>query len=403
MDDLGLTAGQRIRRARDRIGMSRKVLGDVVGRSDEWVKAIETDRLLPPRLPMLLKIARALDVTDLAELTGTQGLPVEVFTGPAHGALAAVRAALTDYQITPTGAPPDLAHLAVRLDQAWAVRHGSPDHRTQLGSVLPGLIRDAQRAVRAGEHPARRDARRLLARVYQLADFFVAYQPAPELVWMVADRAMAEAREADDPYLMGSSAWALIQPLRDAGRWEEAIVVAQDAAGLLEPRLADADDDWLGLWGALQFEAAYVHARRGRAGEAWRHWDRAGRAAARLPAGYRHLQSSFSPPVLRAHAVTIGVELRQDGEALRAARFDASGITSIPRRSRHLVEVARAHHHQHDLAATLATLDLAERTAPETVAYNGYARRMALELLHHPPAGVGEQARDLAARIGIAA
>ncbi|HVE95885.1 MAG TPA: hypothetical protein VNA67_02710 [Pseudonocardiaceae bacterium] len=46
----------------------------------------------------------------------------------------------------------------------------------------------------------RRAARRVLAGVYRLADFSVAYQPAPELVWLVADRAIAEAQEADDPY-----------------------------------------------------------------------------------------------------------------------------------------------------------------------------------------------------------
>jgi hypothetical protein len=51
--------------------MSRPVIGGLVGRSAEWVKAVETGRLQVPRLPMLLKIAQALDVRGLAELTGT--------------------------------------------------------------------------------------------------------------------------------------------------------------------------------------------------------------------------------------------------------------------------------------------------------------------------------------------
>ncbi|MEV5408740.1 hypothetical protein AB0K60_07875 [Thermopolyspora sp. NPDC052614] len=50
-----------------------------------------------------------------------------------------------------------------------------------------------------------------------------------------------------------------------------------------------------------------------------------------------------------------------------------------PRRGRHLIEVARPHHLQRDHEAVLGTLKLAEQTAPETIRYNGYARRMTLE------------------------
>lgn len=45
--------------------------------------------------------------------------------------------------------------------------------------------------------PARRTARRVPAGVYRLANFYVASQPVPELVWLVADRALAETQEAN--------------------------------------------------------------------------------------------------------------------------------------------------------------------------------------------------------------
>src|SRR6266540_3548815 len=399
IEPAGLPPGRRIQHCRERAGMSRRVLGGLIDRSAEWVKAVETGRLQTPRLTMLLRIARALGVDDLAVLTGDdQAVPVQVFTSEPHAALAAVRAALTGYQVTPAGTAPSVDHLGIRLEQAWAVRHSSPDHRTQLGAVLPGLIGDAQRAVRL--HTDARGARRLLARVYQLTDFYVAYQPAPELVWLVADRAMREARDADDPYLIGGSAWALVQALRDSGRWDEAMTVAHDASGLLD--LADVPDNWRAMWGALQIEAGYVLARRGRAGEAWGYWDRANDVAERRPLGYRHAQTSFGRTVMRAHAVTVNVELRQAGEAVRTAEsFDSDTIASVPRRSRHLVEVARAHHQRRDPLATLTLLDKAQRTAPETASYNNYARSMALELLDTPPAGFRAEARDLAARIGV--
>ncbi len=201
MSDLaGKTTGERIKHFGNRAGMSRPILGGLVGRSAEWVKAAETGRLQVPRLPMLLKIARVLDVRDLAELTGDgHAVPVQVFAGEAHAALTAVQEALTDYRVESLAAPVSVAHLQVRLDQAWEVRHSTPNHRTAVGALLPDLIRDAQCAVRTTAGTQRRGARLVLAGVYRLADFYVAYQPAPELVWLVADRALAEAQEADDP------------------------------------------------------------------------------------------------------------------------------------------------------------------------------------------------------------
>ena len=60
MSDLtGMPTGERIKYFRNRVGMTRLVLGGLVGRSAEWVKAVETGRLQVPRLPMLLRIARA--------------------------------------------------------------------------------------------------------------------------------------------------------------------------------------------------------------------------------------------------------------------------------------------------------------------------------------------------------
>ena len=405
--DPGLPIGRRIQWYREQCGMSRPVLAGLIGKNPRWLKAVESGQTkTPPPLPVLLRIAHALDLTDLADLTGDEGtaVPVQVFAGQRHGALSAVQAALTDYQVTPTGRTPNVRHLAMRLDQAWQVRHASPDHRTQLGALLPDLIRDAQRAARTVTGDERRAARRTLSGVYQLADFYVAYQPAPELVWMVADRALTEAREADDPYAMAGGAWAMVQALRDAGRWDEAVALAADAVRQLEPHLDNAPDDWRGMAGALEAEMAYVQARRGRAGLAWAHLERADAVARRLGPGYRHVQTSFSMPVMGAHATTLGVELRRAGEALQAADgIDADAIASVPRRSRHLIEVARAHHQRDERHAVWALLDKAERTAPETIRFNGFARDMLLDLADHPPAGFRDDVRDLCGRVGLLA
>ncbi|NKY49718.1 helix-turn-helix transcriptional regulator [Nocardia vermiculata] len=402
----GLAIGQRIKINRERAGMSRPVLAGLVGKSAEWLKAVENGRLQTPRLSMLLRIAQVLEIEDLAELTGNDhAVPVVVFAGERHAALTEVQAALTDYRIAPRDRQQSAQHLAARLRQAWQIRHSSPDHRTQLGSLLPGLIRDAQSAART-TGPERRTARKLLAGVYQLADFYVAYQPAPELVWMVADRGLHEGYEADDPYVIACSAWSMVQALRDAGRWDEAIGLARDSIDRLTPYVGrgEVSDDWRGIVGALEAEIAYVHARRGRYGDAWAWWERADEVARRLGPAYRHVQTSFSVPVMAAHAVTLGVELRRSGEALRAAEgIEAGRIVSVPRRSRHFIEVAQACTQQGDSRAAYEWLVRSERTAPETIRYNGFAREMVLELMKSPPAGLRGEVRELGHRVGVAA
>jgi hypothetical protein len=182
------------------------------------------------------------------------------------------------------------------------------------------------------------------------------------------------------------------------------VSLALDAVRRLEPHAEQGPDDWRGMIGALEAEVAYVHARRGRHGEAWAHWETAEKIARRLGPGYRHVQTSFSVPVMSAHATTLGVELRRSGEALRAANgFDAYEIPSLPRRARHLIEAARAHHQRGERHAVYALLDKSERTAPETIRYNGFAREMLLNLASTPPPGMRDDVRGLCERVGLAA
>jgi hypothetical protein len=118
---------------------------------------------------------------------------------------------------------------------------------------------------------------------------------------------------------------------------------------------------------------------------AWGWWDRADVIARSLPAGHYDPMTSFSRVIMGAHAVTIAVETRQAGEGRKQARRSAgAAIPSQPRKGRHLIEVARAYHLGRDQPAVLGTLKNAYVTAPETIRYNGYARRMILELAEGP-------------------
>ncbi|MFE3326798.1 multiprotein-bridging factor 1 family protein [Streptomyces sp. NPDC059176] len=399
--------GQRAKILRSRRGMTRDQFGGLMGKSASWVRAIEEGRLKVPRLEIVLRMAEALRVRDLADLTGDQSVHLDLFTGPGHPRLAAVQAAVNAFPLTGHREAPSAEHLRARLARAWSARHSAPNHREVIGALLPDLIRDAQLAVRQSDTATdRRTAQAALAEVYSLSQFFVAYQPDAALLWRVAERGMVAAQESEDPHAIGIAAWLMTQAHRDSGpgHFDAADAVNLETLAYLGPLLADASDDVRAIAGALTFEAGYTAARRGDTGAAWRHWDTARAMAEQLPADYYHPVTSFSRAVMGAHAVTVAVELHSGGESVRqAARADAATIPSRPRRARHRIEEARGYQLDRQPDAALATLAQAHEAAPETIKYNGYAKRIVLEETQAKSPARRRRASELALRLGLLA
>ncbi|WNI19241.1 helix-turn-helix transcriptional regulator [Actinacidiphila sp. ITFR-21] len=400
--------GQRLQILRERRGMTREVLAGLVGKSTETIRAIEKGRHKAPGLDMVLALAEALRVRDLTDLVGTHtGRPaVGLFAGPGHARLPEVRDAINSLSLTTRHEAPPAAHLQARLGRAWSARHSSPDHREVIGRLLPDLIRDAQLAVRQAEAAVdRRAAQAVLSEVYSLSQFFIAYQAdAAELLWRVAERGMVAAQEAEDPHAIGVAAWLAAQAHRDSGpgHYDAADAVTLEVLQYLEPLLPDATTPVLAIAGALRFEAGYTAARRGDTGTAWAYWDQARTVADRLPADYYHPATSFSRAIMGAHATTVAVELHAGGEAARqAVRAEAAVIPSRPRRARHRIEQARAWQLDGQPDVALATLAQAHEAAPETIRYNGYARKILLEETESTVAARRERAARLAVKIGL--
>ncbi|GHC72157.1 helix-turn-helix domain-containing protein [Streptomyces flavofungini] len=400
-----LRFGQRVQILRERRGMTRAQLADFIGVSVHTLRKIENGQQRAPALDMVLRIAEALRVRDLAELTGRPDAHVDLFAGPGHPRLAAVQAAVDDFALATTVEPPPVAHLEARLHAAWKARHQSPNHREAIGKLLPDLIRDARAITRHAETAAeRRAAQARLAETYSLSQFFLAYQPDAALLWRVAERGMVAAQDSGDPHAIGVAAWLLAQAHRDTAprHFDAADAINLEAVRFLEPLLPDAADDVLAIAGALEFELGYTAARRRDTGTAWRHWDKAKDMAARLPADYFHPVTSFSRAIMGAHAVTVAVELRQGGESVRqAARADKAVIKSRPRRARHRIEEARGFQLDGQPDVAIATLQKAYEAAPETIRYNGYARRIILEESESKQSGRRRRAADLAMGIGL--
>ncbi|MEV8526959.1 helix-turn-helix domain-containing protein [Streptomyces sp. NPDC052000] len=399
--------GQRVQILRDRRGMSRPVLAGLLGMSPSWLKQVESGQIQVPKLPMVLRIAEALRVRDLADLTGDQSMAVDLFTGPGHAKLPAVRDAINAFPLSADRPPPTPLHLRHRLAKAWSARHTAPNHRAVLGDLLPDLVVDAQLAVRAAESAAeRRATQACLSEVYSLSQFFVAYQPDAALLWRVAERGMVAAQESEDPHAIGVAAWLTAQAHRDSGpgHFDAADAVTTKALRYLEPFLPDAPDKVLAIAGALQFEAGYTAARRAESGTAWGWWDEADKTSKKLPAAYYHPITSFSRAIMGAHAVTVAVELRAGGESVRqSVQADRMTIPSRPRLARHRIEEARGYQLDNQVEVALATLERAHEAAPETIRYNGYARRIILEETEAKSPDRRRRASELAVKVGLLA
>src|SRR3984893_2751569 len=121
LDDLAdRRTGERIQILRERRGLSRPVLAGLVGMSSSWLKGIERGTRLPPRLPLLVKLAEALAVRDVAVLAGTDmdlggaSVPVQSFARIPDGAVPAIREAVRDPMLVVPAGEPDVAALASR-------------------------------------------------------------------------------------------------------------------------------------------------------------------------------------------------------------------------------------------------------------------------------------------------
>ncbi|OEV02065.1 hypothetical protein AN217_02000 [Streptomyces qinglanensis] len=403
-----LNVGERVRALRTSRGMTRAVLAGLCGRGPDWLKKIESGERELDSYSLLLRLAAALQLSDLSALTGEEELSQPVPLGRLnHPAMPEIWAAVMmrglDASTTRDGT--DVGVLQGRVDQTWRLWHTSRSNRTEVGALLPALIREAEDAAGSLEGAERRAALVALSDTYRLTGQATAYVAPAELAWVVADRALTAAQQADDPLAMAAAAWNMGNILRETSYPEEALRTVTEAAELLRPSLDDsgANERRRGLYGALQLHAAVTCAREGREGDAWRHWDAGDQIARSLPTGYTHPSTVFSRANVDFHAVSVATDLRTSGRALSLADdIDPDAMPSRERRARLWVEVARGHLQRGDATAALHVMQRARAVGVETVRYTPSARKATADLWRRAPRALRAEAGELAASVGVA-
>lgn len=398
----GKTIGERIQIIRERTGKSRPVVANLLGRSAEWLRAVERGRQHPPRLDMLVRLAEVLGVRDLAELTGEATLEVGLQRRSGHPVVEPIREAIESVDLLPTGPTVQPAELIERAERAWRKWHTSDTPRADAGALLPQLIRDGRRAARVLDGQERRRAYMALASAYALSEQVLAWVADSALLWLAADRCMESAQQADEPDTLAAAAWVLGNVWRSTGREDDAWRLVQDASSLLEPYLADGTDQTRALWGANQLHAAITAARLGREGDALRSLDQAEEMTRRLPGNYAHPWTLFGSANATMTGISVHVDLRQSGHALDYANSgDLDAVPSIDRRARLWLEIARGYNQRGDSMSTLHVLQRAESISEESTRCHPIARSLAGELVTAGGRLIEKEARALAGRLGL--
>ena len=404
--DLLRGVGAAIAAHRRAVGVTQLSLAERIGRSVQWVSAVEQGRRHAERLTDLVRIASVVGCT----LDDLIGRPLDTLTPGASPSPSETVTALRDVVMRSAGPipvvdpAPDPAGVAARVDEAWKTWHESPSAHRAVGAVLPALVADAHAAHAASSDQAR--GARTLAGAYQIAQQWLHHVPSGDLAWVVSDRAAHISRAADDPYLIALSAWALSGTYRNAGHHDEATRICLISADELRARIdpADPPKDLLGAYGMLHLAAAVGAAQSAQDGRAWALHRVAQDTANALGPGYCDPWTKFGAGSVDVFAVKISAALgRLDDVAELSARLDRNNVTSVERRSAALISMARGLLRRgEDESAVLVLLE-AERVSPDGVHDSTIVHELLRELTVRDHTRARPHVRGLARRGGLLA
>jgi transcriptional regulator with XRE-family HTH domain len=214
--------GQLVKLHRIERRMSIVSLATRAGITVRYLEMIEADTKIPT-IHVLRKLADVLRVPTAALVSDTPSEDRDIPVGPR---LAPVERALHAYGSLSTpdpdsSAPPDLVDLTARTRAARHAWYLSPRKYSEALDALPGLIVDAEHAVRAYDRS--RVACRVASDVYRDARGVLKHAGRPDLGALVSDRAMRYAEETGDPVLIAAAAWNIGHAMLTSGMPEGAL------------------------------------------------------------------------------------------------------------------------------------------------------------------------------------
>lgn len=254
----------------------------------------------------------------------------------------------------------------------------------QLGRFLPELIGSVELAALTARGADQARTQRLLSDVYAVAGWTLIKADSPAAAWIAAQRAVKTAEEADDVPRQAAATRCLAEVYMRARNFEEASRTAFLAATYLDTAHADKRTTILCLRGAALLSVAAAAARRGDSREASTALKAAAGCASELGEERTDLGTFFGPTNVAIHQVAVAVELGNASEAMRhipKVNLDRMPRQLTERRSRFLIDVARAHAALGDDSAALDALLQSDQIAPDELRYHRLTHELLRNLL----------------------
>jgi transcriptional regulator with XRE-family HTH domain len=371
--------GQRVALRRRQHGLSRRVVANLVGRSEEWLRQVERGQRRLDSIEVLLHLARVLHIDDLGDFLGWDGATM---AAPRASSLTAkMHDVLLDsplpgsFPASVHAAPLPLSQLATELSQAWNTWRTSPERHARLTAVLPRLLPRLRSAWRAGERTP--ELVTLLVRALGLARYHAHSLGDEHLAWIAAEHCLAVAMKSTSLLEQGAAIVHRAACMRALQYAERARSLAVEAADCMR------EPEHLPVRGALLLQAAEAAADVNQRHEADRLLDLARVSAAELGSDSTTEFILFGPLEVGIREVRIAMRMGRYDSALRLAReLSLPPDLPIDRRVGHLITMAYGYTQVRDDVAAVFALNRAAELSTEDLRLNQFAR-LAIQRLAH--------------------
>ncbi|MFK0119908.1 helix-turn-helix domain-containing protein [Streptomyces sp. NPDC090994] len=359
--------GERLREIRKRRGLTQRQLADLSGVSLSLVRKLEQGERTDTRLETARALAHALKVPTTHLVAAHAEEPADEATvrswAPVHAALAAPAGTGT-LDEAPT-------YEGVRDALRSAVPLFAHDRFTELGTVLPSLLRDTEALTATDVR-----GRPLRARLLELTGWLMTQTRQFDAAELALDRAQDDATDGVQRAATASvQCWLLLR----RGRLAQARDLAVRWSDEVEPRMSRATPGELSAWGwlLLRLSAAAIRDNRpGEADDALRLAHSAAVALGRECTPEGDFLRTFGPvTVALKRAENAMVADRPDTVLSLASRIPADTLKPTSNnRNRHLLDVASAQTQLRRYAEAVDTLQKIRAGSPQWLPNQRYAR-----------------------------
>ncbi|ALG11795.1 helix-turn-helix domain-containing protein [Kibdelosporangium phytohabitans] len=363
------TLGERVGVRRRQQGLSRRVVANLVGRSEEWLRQVERGQRKLDSIEVLTHLARVLHIEDLTDFVGWReedAAKSEPNCGPLTERLRDVL--MQPLLLAEPVRTPPVGRLCMELDHLLATWRESARRYTVIANLLPCLLKRLRSVWQSGDRSP--ELATALAQGYGLACAFANRMNDNHLAWMASQLCLDVAVGTEDPVQWGAAAVHRTACMRAMGYLPQSRQFAVDCAERLDGDRADV------IKAALLLQAAEAAAADNQPDEAFALHADAKAIVQRH--GKDDVVSSIycGPTEAGIREVRMLVRLGRLDKALRLARgVSLPATVPIGSQVSYLVTMAFAYMRTRDDVAAVFALNRVAALAPADLRFDPLARQ----------------------------